>query len=67
MSLIMCADYIRERDPIIRRCNAAGIPKAEIARIIGLSRQTVQGITTRRPAPASPRLRAAQQPKDDTP
>ena len=63
MSLIMCADYVRERDMIIRRADAAGIPKAEIARIIGLSRQTVQGITTRRPAPASPRLRTAQHSK----
>jgi hypothetical protein len=44
MSLAHCAQQIQGRDGLIREAAAAGISKAEIGRIMGLSRQHVSVI-----------------------
>lgn len=41
MSLVLCAQYLRERDNLIRRAAASGVSQAEIARILGLHRSTI--------------------------
>jgi DNA-binding CsgD family transcriptional regulator len=47
MSLVQCAQYIRERDMLIKRAALLGIPRAEIARILGMSRTYVSEIAKR--------------------
>lgn len=70
LSLVQCAWYLRERDNLIRSAADAGVSKAEIARILGLHRQTVSDITNRKPGGpqrTSEVEGTAQHPKDDTP
>ena len=68
LSLVQCAWYLRERDNLIRGAVTADVSKAEIARILGMSRQQVSEIANRKPGGpqrTSEVEGAAQQPKDD--
>lgn len=47
MSLTQCAQYMRERDALIRRAVLLGISRAEIARILGLTRSYVTSIASK--------------------
>lgn len=47
LELLQCARYLRDRDDIIRQAAGLGISKTEIARILGMSRQTVSEIVNR--------------------
>ena len=48
-ALISCARAVEQRDALMKRAAELGIPKAEIARIMGMSRQRVTDITNDRP------------------
>ena len=67
--LVQCALYARERDNIIRSAASLGIPKTEIARILGMNRGHVSDIANREPGGpqrTSEVEGTAQHPKDDS-